>query len=183
LTTADRGTVRVVRGDITQLEVDAIVNAANSTLAGGGGVDGAIHRAGGPEIMIETKRRFPSGCQTGSAVTTGAGRLQARYVIHAVGPRWRGGHDREEEKLASAWRNALREAVAHECLSVAIPSISTGIYGFPIQRAARLAVTEVRRALEELPQGRSLDVTICAFSDGDREVYARALADAGEAEA
>ncbi len=167
------GTVRVVQGDITELDVDAIVNAANSHLAGGGGVDGAIHRRGGPAIMDETEERFPEGCPTGSAVTTGAGELRARHVIHAVGPRWAGGRRREDEMLASAWRSALHQAVIHRCASVAFPSISTGIYGFPVKRAARLAMAEIVALLSD--PGTGMDVTICAFSDSDRGVYEEAI--------
>ena len=167
------GVVRVVEGDITELDVDAIVNAANSQLAGGGGVDGATHRRGGPEIMRETRGRFPDGCPTGGAVTTGAGDLRARFVIHAVGPRWSGGRGGEDELLSSAWRSALAQAVEHDCRSVAFPSISTGIYGFPIDRAARLAVAVVMKALAGLPAGRRLEVTICAFSPADAAVYRR----------
>lgn len=169
--------VRVVRGDITRLEVDAIVNAANSQLAGGGGVDGAIHRAGGSEINAETRRRFPGGCPTGEAVTTGAGNLAARWVIHAVGPRWQGGSRGEEDLLAAAWRASLREAVEHGAGSVAFPSISTGIYGFPVERAAPIAMEEVRRALTALPPGRDLEVIVCAFSAGDEDAYRRAAGD------
>jgi O-acetyl-ADP-ribose deacetylase (regulator of RNase III) len=165
------GLVRVVRADITTLAVDAIVNAANAQLAGGGGVDGAIHRAGGPEIMAETARLYPHGCPTGDAVTTGAGRLPARWVIHAVGPRWQGGSEGEDERLASAWRSALREAIAHDAASVAFPSLATGIYGFPIDRAAALAMAEVRAALEGLPPGRSLEVLVCAFTESDAVAY------------
>jgi len=169
------GTVRVVRGDITRMEVDAVVNAANRHLAGGGGVDGAIHRAGGPEIMAELWRRYPDGCRTGGAVTTSAGRLPARHVIHAVGPRWAGGGQGEDEQLASAWRAALAEAVEHGCGSVAFPSISTGIYGFPVERAARIGVAEVLSALAALPEDRPIDVTICAFSEADERAYAAAF--------
>jgi|ERR1700682_1008548 len=169
------GRVRVSRGDITTLAVDAVVNAANQQLAGGGGVDGAIHRAGGPEIMAEIRRLFPEGCPTGSAVTTGGGRMPARLVIHAVGPRWRGGGHGEDRQLASAWRSALQEAVDHGAESVAFPSLATGIYGFPVERAAGLAMAAVREGLARLPEGRSLDVTVCAFSASDEVVYSRAL--------
>jgi O-acetyl-ADP-ribose deacetylase (regulator of RNase III) len=169
------GLVRVVEGDITELDVDAIVNAANSQLAGGGGVDGAIHRRGGPEIMRETRGRFPDGCPTGGAVTTGAGDLRAQFVIHAVGPRWSGGRDGEDELLSSAWRSALAQAVEHDCRSVAFPSISTGIYGFPIDPAARLAMVEVAAALSSVSRSGRLDVTICAFSEADRNAYEKAL--------
>ncbi|MGI8607740.1 MAG: O-acetyl-ADP-ribose deacetylase [Candidatus Dormibacteria bacterium] len=162
----------VVRADITTLDVDAIVNAANSHLAGGGGVDGAIHRAGGPEIMAETRRRFPEGCPTGGAVTTGGGRLRARWVIHAVGPVWRGGNRGEDQMLASTWHSALREAVALGARSVAFSSISTGVYGFPVDRAAAIAVAEVTGALAA---GAGLEVVICAFSERDERTYLRAL--------
>jgi len=169
------GRVRVIRGDITILDADAVVNAANQHLAGGGGVDGAIHRAGGPEIIAETRRRFPDGCPTGKAVTTGGGRLPARLVIHAVGPRWHGGDHGEDDQLGSAWRAALREAVEHDATSVAFPSLATGVYGFPVRRAATLAMAEVRRTLAELPAGRQLEVIVCAFSANDEDAYAEAL--------
>jgi O-acetyl-ADP-ribose deacetylase (regulator of RNase III) len=170
------GSVRVVRGDITAMRVDAIVNAANAHLAGGGGVDGAIHRAGGPDIMKETRDRFANGCSTGQAVTTGAGSLSARYVIHAVGPRWNGGEHGEDELLASAWRSALSQATDHQCRSVALPSLSTGIYGFPVERAAALAAQEIASALGALSDDRRLDVTVCAYSPPDEIAYNEALA-------
>jgi O-acetyl-ADP-ribose deacetylase len=125
--------------------------------------------------MAETRRLFPEGCPTGSAVTTGGGRLPARLVIHAVGPRWRGGEHGEDEQLASAWRSALEQAVDHGAMSVAFPSLATGIYGFPVERAAALAMAEVRQGLGRLQEGRSLDITVCAFSASDEEVYSRAL--------
>ena len=133
------GRITLRRADITTLEVDAIVNAANASLAGGGGVDGAIHRAAGPELMRELRERY-RGCPTGSAVITGAGRLPARHVIHAVGPRWRDGEHDEPELLASAYRSAFALASEHACATVAAPSISTGIYGFPIELAAPIAI-------------------------------------------
>ncbi|MFY9614806.1 MAG: macro domain-containing protein [Candidatus Dormiibacterota bacterium] len=168
------GTVRVVQGDITEMDVDAIVNAANAHLAGGGGVDGAVHRRGGPSIMRETRERFPRGCVTGRAVTTTAGELPARYVIHAVGPRW--GVDSDAEALlASAWRSALAEAVDHDCGSLAFPSLSTGAYGFPVQQAAAIAVGEVADALAASHSGKQIDVSICTFSESDREAYEGAL--------
>src|SRR3954469_16028373 len=129
-----------VLGDITQQEVDAIVNAANSRLAGGGGVDGAIHRAGGPSIMEETRQRYPDGCPTGSAVITRAGNLPAKYVVHAVGPVWSGGTRSEETLLASAYRTSLDLAAAHDCRSIAMPALSTGAYRYPLASAARVAV-------------------------------------------
>src|SRR3954452_49553 len=118
-------TLELVMGDITQQDVDAIVNAANSRLAGGGGVDGAIHRAGGPSIMEETRQLYPDGCPTGSAVITAAGNLRAKYVIHAVGPFWSGGNRREAGLLAAAYRTSLELAAAHDCRSIALPALST----------------------------------------------------------
>jgi O-acetyl-ADP-ribose deacetylase (regulator of RNase III) len=136
-------TLELVIGDITQQDTDAIVNAANSRLAGGGGVDGAIHRAGGPSIMAETRQHYPQGCPTGEAVITGAGNLPARYVIHTVGPIWAGGRQGEAELLASAYRRSLEVALAHNCQSVAFPSLSTGAYGYPMDQAARTALRTV----------------------------------------
>ncbi len=138
-------------GDITEQQVDAIVNAANSHLAGGGGVDGAIHRRGGPAIMAETDRRYPEGCPTGSAVITAAGNLPARYVIHAVGPRWNGGRAGEAELLASAYRTSLELAARHECQSVALPALSCGIYGYPVDQASRIALATTRTFLDQDP--------------------------------
>lgn len=141
-------TVELVQGDITQQQVDAIVNAANSRLAGGGGVDGAIHRRGGPAIMEETSRRYPEGCPTGSAVISGAGNLPAKYVIHAVGPVWSGGQRGEARLLGGCYRRALELAVEHGCASVAFPAISTGAYGYPLDAAAQVAVDAVCEFLE-----------------------------------
>ena len=131
--------IESVQGDITEQSVDAIVNAANSKLAGGGGVDGAIHRRGGRSIMEETARRFPQGCPTGNAVITGAGQLSARHVIHAVGPVWRGGEHGEPELLASAYRKCLQLAVEHQCRDIAFPLLSTGAYGYPLEQASLVA--------------------------------------------
>ncbi len=128
--------MELVQGDITQQHVDAIVNAANSALAGGGGVDGAIHDVGGPSIMEETQTKFPAGCLTGSAVATGAGNLPARFVFHAVGPIWKGGRNNEAELLAGACRACLKLAVEHGCESIAFPAISAGAYGYPLDMAA-----------------------------------------------
>ncbi len=133
-------TVQLVQGDVTLQEVDAIVNAANSRLAGGGGVDGAIHLRGGPSIMAETDRRFPEGCPTGSAVASDAGSLRAKYVFHAVGPVYDDGNHGEEELLAGAYRRCLELAVEHDCRSMAFPSLSTGVYRYPLDRAARIAL-------------------------------------------
>lgn len=128
--------LELVQGDITQQHVDAIVNAANPQLAGGGGVDGAIHGAGGPSIMQETSRQYPEGCATGSAVATTAGLLPAKYVFHAVGPVWKGGRQGEPEQLAMACRACLQLAVKHNCSSVAFPALSAGAYGYPLDLAA-----------------------------------------------
>jgi len=128
--------MELVQGDITQQHVDAIVNAANSKLAGGGGVDGAIHDAGGPEIMKETQQKYPEGCGTGNAVMTGPGNLPAKYLFHAVGPVWHGGRQGEAELLASACRACLKLAVEHSCESIAFPALSAGAYGYPMDVAA-----------------------------------------------
>jgi O-acetyl-ADP-ribose deacetylase (regulator of RNase III) len=135
--------LELVTGDITQQDTEAIVNAANSQLAGGGGVDGAIHRRGGPSIMAETRQRYAQGCPTGQAVLTGAGNLPARYVIHAVGPIWHGGQTQEAHFLASAYQHSLEVAKAQGCQSLAFPSLSTGTYGYPVPRAARTALSTV----------------------------------------
>ena len=138
-------------GDITEQSVDAIVNAANSHLAGGGGVDGAIHRCGGPQIIDETARRYPDGCPTGSAVITGAGKLAAKYVIHAVGPRWSGGARGEPQLLKSAYERALTLAIEHQCHSVALPSLCTGAYGFPLLPASQIALSTAIEVLRQEP--------------------------------
>lgn len=169
------GELRLQRGDITSFEVDAIVNAANQHLAGGGGVDGAVHRAGGPQIMQELRERY-DGCPTGSAVITGAGRMRARYVIHAVGPRWRDGDHGEPQLLRSAYDSSFSLAAQHGCSTVAAPAISTGIYGFPIERAAPIALAAARDALATA--GTPLrSITFALFADADLQVFARALAD------
>ncbi|HET8540387.1 MAG TPA: O-acetyl-ADP-ribose deacetylase [Anaeromyxobacter sp.] len=169
-----RERVEVVTGDITRLEVDAIVNAANASLLGGGGVDGAIHRAAGPGLLEEC--RTLGGAATGEVKRTGGHRLPARHVLHAVGPVWRGGAAGEDEALARCYRSALRLAAEAGLRSVAFPAISTGAYGFPLERATRIAVGEVRRALEG---GSPVErVVFCCFSPRDAEVYARVLGDA-----
>lgn len=169
-----QGAIALRRADITTLDVDAIINAANSSLAGGGGVDGAVHRAGGPEIMRELRERY-DGCPTGSAVLTSAGRMRARHVIHAVGPRWRDGGHGEPDLLRSAYRTAFGIAAEHGFATVAAPSISTGIYGFPVELAAPIALGEARAALE-VPECRLREVTFALFSDSDLGVFTEALA-------
>jgi len=167
-------TLELVQGDITQQQVDAIVNAANARLAGGGGVDGAIHRGGGPSIMRELKEKYPGGCPTGSAVVTGAGNLPAKFVIHAVGPIYRGGQRGEAEKLASAYRKSLELAVQYGCRSVAFPSISTGAYGYPVDEAARIALGTVIGFLNSAPQKPSL-VRFVLFDRSTLQAYKKAL--------
>jgi O-acetyl-ADP-ribose deacetylase (regulator of RNase III) len=141
--------IEALHGDITALAVDAIVNAANASLLGGGGVDGAIHRAAGPELLAEC--RALGGCPTGEARITAGHRLKAKHVIHTVGPVWRGGDNREDELLACCYRNSLALAVVRRLRSIAFPAISTGIYGFPRPRATEIAVAETRRALAATP--------------------------------
>ena len=159
------------QGDITALAVDAIVNAANSRLLGGGGVDGAIHRAAGRELLEEC--RTLGGCPTGEARVTRGYRLRARYIIHAVGPVWQGGDTGEDALLASCYRNALRLAVEHEARSIAFPAISTGIYRFPADRAARIATAEVTSFLGA--DTRLERVIFCCFDAGTVAHYRRAL--------
>jgi O-acetyl-ADP-ribose deacetylase len=142
-------TLELQQGDITLQRVDAIVNAANSRLAGGGGVDGAIHRRGGPDIMRETEGRYPDGCPTGSAIISTGGLLSAKFVIHAVGPVWGGGQRGEAELLAGAYRRCLELAVEHDCHSLALPALSTGAYRFPMQEAARIALATAIGFLDE----------------------------------
>jgi O-acetyl-ADP-ribose deacetylase len=170
-------TLELALGDITEQEVDAIVNAANSRLAGGGGVDGAIHRTGGPAIMEETRRRYPEGCPTGSAVITSAGNLRARYVIHAVGPFWSGGTHGEETLLASAYRTSLELATAHNCRSIALPALSTGAYRYPLQAAAQIAVRTAAEFLQTLDERAHLQlVRFVLFSDDALNTFQTALA-------
>ena len=163
--------VEVVEGDITKLRVDGIVNAANPSLLGGGGVDGAIHRAAGPGLLQEC--RMLHGCRTGEAKVTGGYDLPARWVIHTVGPVWQGGEKGEDEMLASAWRTSLKIAADKEMETVAFPSVSTGAYGFPLERAARIAVREVHDFLAANPRPRK--VIICAFGERAYREYLTAV--------
>ena len=168
--------LELIRGDITSLEIDAIVNAANSGLMGGGGVDGAIHRAAGPELLEECiliaqeRRSIPGGpCPSGDAVITGAGKLPCKKVIHTVGPVWRGGSSGEPELLASCYRKSLLLAEAGGLKSIAFPNISTGVYGYPKDRAAKVAVETVRKTLDETP-GIDKVVFVC-FDDENFRLY------------
>lgn len=164
-------TLTVIRADITQLDLDAIVNAANTSLLGGGGVDGAIHRAAGPELLAAC--RLLNGCSTGDAKITRGYRLPARYVIHTVGPVWNGGSQGERRLLASCYRRSLEVAVEHGCATVAFPCISTGVYGYPIEPAAKVAIETVR---ETVAREHSLQViTFCCFSSEDEAIYQQLL--------
>lgn len=176
-----RDKLRLMAGDITEQEVDAIVNAANSSLMGGGGVDGAIHAAGGPAILEACRdiRRttHPDGLPTGEAVATTGGDLAADTVIHTVGPRWRGGEEGESELLENAYRAALRVAREEGCRTVAFPSISTGAYGYPTDRAASIATRTILDVLER--EGEAFDeVRLVLFSAEDHETYRSALEEA-----
>lgn len=164
----------LIRGDITQQDTEAIVNAANSSLLGGGGVDGAIHRAGGPAILEECKkiRKEKGECPTGEAVITTGGKLKAKYVIHAVGPIWRGGNNREEELLASAYRNSMRIAQENEIKTISFPSISTGAYRFPIDKAAKIALSTV---IECIKNGEFKEVRFVLFTEQDLQTYEKVL--------
>jgi O-acetyl-ADP-ribose deacetylase (regulator of RNase III) len=166
--------LRAIRADITSLAVDAIVNAANSSLLGGGGVDGAIHRAAGPELLSEC--RLLGGCSIGDVKLTKGYRLPARFILHTVGPVWRGGTAGEPDQLASCYRRCIELGAANGLSTLAFPSISTGIYGYPIELAAKIAIMTVRKALSEATSFR--EVIFCCFSADDLAVYERHLGDA-----
>lgn len=168
------GIIRIIDGDLTQQVVDAIVNAANSTLVGGGGVDGAIHRRAGPQLLAEC--RTLGGCPVGEAKMTGGYNLPARWVIHTVGPRWRGGTHREDEQLARCYQSCLQLAVDRGIRTIAFPAISTGAYGFPVPRAARIALRETRRFLAEHPHAFDQVIFVC-FGQADYERYREAAAE------
>lgn len=157
----------VIKGDITKISTDAIVNAANQALAGGGGVDGAIHRAAGPQLDAACRKL--NGCPTGEAKTTPGFNLPAKYIIHTPGPVWRGGQRNEDQLLRNSYINSLKQAVAHQCKSIAFPSISTGIYDFPLNRAAEIATTAITTF--DAP----LDVTMVCFDDVTYQAYHQAL--------
>ncbi len=163
--------MRALQADITTLAVDAIVNAANSSLLGGGGVDGAIHKAAGPELVREC--RLIGGCKTGDAKKTKAYDLPSKMIFHTVGPVWRDGHAGEPELLSSCYRKCMELAAAHGVRSIAFPSISTGVFGYPVELAAPVAVRTVG---DWLSRARDIDVIFCCFSKTDLDVYTRALA-------
>ena len=172
-------TLQLIKGDITDVEADAIVNAANSTLLGGGGVDGAIHSRGGPKILEECKRlkanEWPDGLPTGNAVITSGGNLKAKHVIHTVGPIWRGGVYDEAKLLRRAYWNSLKLAVTKGLRSVAFPSISTGAYGYPTEEASQVAVNAVKDYLDK--EDKIEKVAFVLFSQRDFDIYAKAAKD------
>ena len=160
-------TIEIIKDNITKLKVDAIVNAANTTLLGGGGVDGAIHQAAGPKLLEECKSL--NGCKTGEAKITGGYNLSAKYVIHTVGPIWNGGNYNEDELLASCYRNSLKLAVDNKITTIAFPAISTGVYHFPLERATKIAITEVKKFLSK--NGIIQKVVFVCFDDDALNVY------------
>jgi O-acetyl-ADP-ribose deacetylase (regulator of RNase III) len=168
--------MKIIDGDITKQHVDAIVNAANESLLGGGGVDGAIHRAAGPELLAEC--RTLNGCPTGEAKITKGYRLPAKFVIHTVGPIWRGGKAHEDQFLENCYHNSLKLAVEHGIKTIAFPSISTGVYGFPIERASRIALKTIKAFLEN--DNRIQKVFFVCFGSHDYQVYQKAIQEVSE---
>ncbi len=168
--TDQKNRIELLQGDITKVEVDAIVNAANSSLLGGGGVDGAIHRAGGSAILDECRKIVArhGGCKTGEAVITTAGKLPTKYVIHTVGPVWNGGSKDEAQKLAKCYRNSLQLAIENGCETIAFPNISTGIYGFPKKEAAQIALDTVSAFLSDANQIKKV-IFVC-FDEGNYQI-------------
>lgn len=167
--------VELIKGDITKLNVDAIVNAANTSLLGGGGVDGAIHRAGGPQILEACKaiRNAQGGCATGEAVITTGGKLKAKYVLHTVGPVWQGGINNEEKLLSNAYHNSLKLATSKQVKTMAFPNISTGVYGFPKQKAAAIALETVN---DFLASDSSIEsVIFCCYDEENFKIYSTLL--------
>jgi O-acetyl-ADP-ribose deacetylase len=164
-------TIKIIKGDITKLQVDAIVNAANSSLMGGGGVDGAIHRAGGPKILEECKAIVAKqgGCKTGEAVITSGGNLPAKYVIHTVGPVWSGGKNNEKELLANAYKNSLKLAIENAVRTITFPNISTGIYGFPKDKAAAIALQTTHAFIQNIRELSEI-IFVC-FDDENFHLY------------
>jgi O-acetyl-ADP-ribose deacetylase len=171
-----QGLIQVHQGDITKMDTDAIVNAANSSLLGGGGVDGAIHRAGGRQILEACMqiRARQGGCATGEAVITTGGNLPARYVIHTVGPVWQGGNRNEPQLLANAYRNSLQLAVENNCRTIAFPNISTGIYGYPKELAAQVAISTVNQFVKDNPGIVDAIIFVC-FDDENFNIYQQTL--------
>jgi len=163
--------IELIKGDITKIKADAIVNAANNSLLGGGGVDGAIHRAAGPKLLEATRKLH--GCKTGDAKITPGFNLPAKYIIHAVGPVWQGGNAHEKELLASAYRKSMELALSHGVKSIAFPNISTGIYGFPKELAAQIAIKEVEKFLSEHPQ--LAKVYFVVFDNENYKIYKKLL--------
>jgi O-acetyl-ADP-ribose deacetylase (regulator of RNase III) len=168
----DSKIIRLIQGDLTKETTDIIVNAANTSLRGGGGVDGAIHRAGGPDILQECIQRYPEGCKTGEARITTAGNMAAKYVIHTPGPIWRGGQQNEESLLKQCYINSLLLATEYKAESIAFPSISTGVYRFPIGRASKIAISTV---IENIPESSILEVHFVLFSASDYQIYEKNL--------
>lgn len=167
--------INLIKGDITEIEVDAVVNAANSSLMGGGGVDGAIHHKGGPEILDDCRKVVArqGGCPTGEAVITRAGNLPAKYVIHTVGPVWNGGHKNEETLLRNAYKNSLLLAVENQVKSIAFPNISTGIYGFPKDKASMIALHTIEEFAET--SDVEMEITFVCFDDENYQLYKELL--------